>query len=45
MDGLQYMMDEISMFRSKSESFRFQFALTYKTAYPSILTLISYLLL
>ncbi|XP_071933926.1 uncharacterized protein [Coffea arabica] len=35
MDGLQYMMDEISMFRSKNQSFGFQFAQnTYKTARP-----------
>ncbi|XP_071922743.1 uncharacterized protein [Coffea arabica] len=35
MDGLQYMMDEISMFRSKDQSFGFEFAQnTHKTARP-----------
>ena len=39
MDGLQYMMDEISMFRSKNQSFGFQFAQnTYKTARPGMPT-------
>ncbi|XP_071935226.1 uncharacterized protein [Coffea arabica] len=35
MDGLQYLMDEISMFRSKDQSFGFEFAQnTHKTARP-----------
>lgn len=43
MDGLQYLMDEISMFRSKDQSFGFEFAQnTHKTARPGIPTLISH---
>mgnify|MGYP004726864077 CR=1 FL=1 len=45
MHGFQYIMDEISIFRLKSESFGFPFGQnTYKTARPGMPTLVSHLL-